>query len=380
MPEGVLIQSSSFNGPLDLVNGYSSCNIDLRIPQQFHVNYECGNNTTITIYGMSTKLGRPTATKKFQEFVPAYSHFYRRFPITSNWAYFTITTTDSEVVGLLILQSKYDKNLQYESATNLNSKVIDNANCQLIRVANNFQNDLVRNLHSQFEKVNIQGIYTNTIYGGYPSVEETVGNDQNFTNYSNSVATPIYETSSSVDDDTNGIGAQAYRLKYIDADGDVAFADFYTGNGWLGISARSIISMTVFQVGSSGKNLGKIRLHDLADTHTYCTMYPNQNLSHMALYQVPTNKELVVRNLSLTGSMPQGEVTLIVTDTNGIEGVFGRFLIDTTQEQLNFDLDTLLSAGQMLRVNYIPSGTTTTQPALITVNINCMLSNIQNDY
>ena len=380
MPEGVLIQSSSFNGPLDLVNGYSSCNIDLRIPQQFHVNYECGNNTTITIYGMSTKLGRATATKKFQEFVPAYSHFYRRFPITSNWAYFTITTTDSEVVGLLILQSKYDKNLQYESATNLNSKVIDNANCQLIRVANNFQNDLVRNLHSQFEKVNIQGIYTNTIYGGYPSVEETVGNDQNFTNYSNSVATPIYETSDSVDDDTNGIGAQAYRLKYIDADGDVAFADFYTGNGWLGISARSIISMTVFQVGTSGKNLGKIRLHDLADTHTYCTMYPNQNLSHMALYQVPTNKELVVRNLSLTGSMPQGEVTLIVTDTNGIEGVFGRFLINTTQEQLNFDLDTLLSAGQMLRVNYIPSGITTTQPALITVNINCMLSNIQNDY
>ena len=138
--------------------------------------------------------------------------------------------------------------------------------------------------------------------------------------------------------------------------------------------------MTVFQVGSSGKNLGKIRLHDLADTHTYCTMYPNQNLSHMALYQVPTNKELVVRNLSLTGSMPSGEVTLIVTDTNGIEGVFGRFLINTTQEQLNFDLDTLLSAGQMLRVNYIPSGTTTTQPALITVNINCMLSNIQNDY
>ena len=78
--------------------------------------------------------------------------------------------------------------------------------------------------------------------------------------------------------------------------------------------------------------------------------------------------------------MPQGEVVLIVTDTNGIEGVFGRFLINTTQEQLNFDLDTLLTAGQMLRVNYIPTGTTTTQPALITVNINCMLSNIQNDY
>ena len=380
MPEGVFIQSCSFHGLLDLVDGYKSCNIDLRIPQQFHVNYECGNNTTITIYGMATRRGRATAFKKFQEVVPAGNHFYRRFPITSNFAYFTITTTDAEAVGKLLLKTKYDQNLQYESATNLNSKVIDNANCQLIRVANDFQNDLVRNLHSQFEKVNIQGIYTNTIYGGYPSVEETVGNDQNFTNYSNSVATPIYETSSSVDDDTNGIGAQAYRLKYIDADGDVSFGDFETGNGWLGISARSIISMTVFQVGTSGKNLGKIRLHNLNDTHTYATMYPNQNLSHVAVYQVPTGKELVVRNLSLTGSMPQGEVVLIVTDTNGIEGVFGRFLINTTQEQLNFDLDTLLTAGQMLRVNYIPTGTTTTQPALLTVNINCMLSNIQNDY
>ena len=103
-------------------------------------------------------------------------------------------------------------------------------------------------------------------------------------------------------------------------------------------------------------------------------MFPQENISHTAIYQVPSSSQLIVRELNLTGELHNTTLLVKIADINGIIATFGRFILSTQQSSIRYDLDVKLTAGQVILLDLVSTNTVAPSvPSLVNVNLNAIL-------
>ncbi len=358
------------------IEGYSSDLIPYMAYSVVNVNYRCSVPSTLTIFQYSSENDTHQKTV-FQTSVSSDTNFFKRFVVKGMFFSIAISNDSApSVIGNIQLCSTLSQDNQFASSTLLNSNIGIVDDTSLMRLGNNYEVDLVRGIHTSFEKVNVKGFLSQA----NPSNEETIGLEGY--NFVSDTTESLWIGLSSSDDGTfgSGTGAQSVRIIYVDTNGDEQETDYTIGslNPTLiydtGIDARAVKRMFVLTTGSAKKNVGEIVLSNTSQTITFAKMEPAENTTQMALYYVPNNKRLIVRDINLSGTGKSGVVKVYERDwANGINYTVGAFRINTTLTQITYTLDALLTENFLLLVNFVPdSGASATQTD-INVNINGVL-------
>jgi hypothetical protein len=274
--------------------------------------------------------------------------FIKKFQIQADNFQIRVLNTTS-TAGKIHLVSGLSTSTQFNTMTFLNSKQSIDDNTNLIRVSNNYDVDLVRGIHNDFQKINIQGIQRTN-----PPAEQTIGLGADYKYTASNVVASLV-VSGANDNQPAGTGARHIRIQGVDDDG-VEYNSIYdvnTGTGLMGVDFTGISRMTITEVGSLGHNDG-------------------ENVSHFSYYKVPANKQLIIRDIHIAAYAPGGKIIVYEFDpSTNIQASIGEFLVSTQYQQLTYTLDGLITAGKVVKVNYEP--TTTTGDILINVNINAVL-------
>jgi hypothetical protein len=244
--------------------------------------------------------------------------------------------------------------------------------------------DLVRGMHDEFKKVNIEGEVQATP-GGTPF---TMGLDDLFT--PSQTAEQLYIVSSSGDDTNAGTGATTIRIVYINDQGEQVEQVYPTSGlvkaSLFGVVARAVIRVEVESTGGDGENQGDITIDNLAGTKVYALIRAGTlaNVSHGAVYMVPDNKQLVLREINLTGVNHGADVVIRSwiwkPSTNEyISYTLGSFRIDTTNIMIRYDFDGLLSEKDVITIDIYPDSATSSKTSF-SANLNGMLCPLPNVY
>ena len=369
------LTGASRNGTFP-TQGYESDLIPYMAYSVVNINYRCSVNSTLTIKQFSSETDTHS-TVVFQTSQDANTNFFKRFVVKGMFFSINISNDSSPAVeGNIQLCSTLSQSNQFASSTLLNSNIGIVDDTSLIRLGNNYEVDLVRGIHTAFEKVNIKGFLSQA----NPSNEETIGLEgYNFVSDSDE---RFWIGLSSSDDGTfgAGTGAQSIRIIYVDTNGDEQTTDYSIGAlnpAFIydtGIDGRAIKRFFVLTTGSAKENVGTITLQNSTQTITFAKCEAGENTTQMALYYVPNNKRLIVRDVNLSGTGKSGVVKIYERDwANGINYTVGAFRINTTLTQITYTLDALLTENFMLLCNFIPDSGAGAIQTNINVNINGVL-------
>ena len=392
------VPECSFSKTLTIADkGFESDIIYISSYSVVSINLSCTKNCKLSIFGLNHNKSVSTDNYKlvFQKSISENTPFQRRFNI--NFNYFIVqvfldqTITPSSTEATIELNTAFLSRTQYNPAGFTNSIVDKDANSNLVLNTNNYHLDLVRNLYTDFSKVNILGIHqdrTNSVTGNilYPtnpftlglfSADFTLGNkftppaaaealhlsvvNTNDVNNGTVGAVPPFS-------DATNTGSQTLTMVYIDSAGDKKSVDIVTGNGAIGVTGTAVLRISVKTAGSGGKNAGEIAVTDNTGNRLYAIIHPEQNASQGAIYQVPNNKNLVLRNITIN-SFFQGGVVKVIEYKNSLEYPLGVFRVNTNNTTINYDLDGLVEAGSYIFVDVIPNGVTNNEN-IINCNIN----------
>lgn len=313
----------------------------------------------------------------FETTLAAGQAFFRRFKIPNTWIRLTFKTTSGSCPGYIT--TSLNKNQAFSAYSFINSTIKRNTDVELYRIANSFDSDLVRNLHEDFEKVNIQGIQK-TIPP--PNAEHTIGLDG--INYAypgvNNQTEQLW--SLAADDNDTGVGAQGIQYVGVLSSGQPFNSNYGTSGSLLGLEVRTINRAKIYQTGASNANVGTLTLRDSVDTTKKLAFIDaGENVSHTCVYGVATNKELVIRDINIAGrSDAAGLVKIIEMTSTGIEYVLGEFLINSSYQQFNYKIDGLVPADSVIKINFKNTSTVATGDILINVNCNGMLCPTPNNF
>ncbi len=340
------------------------------------INVACMSKTepiTLNIY--SNNVASNTATRKvfFTISLAADTPFYKRFIIPNNYVQIEVVSTGTTFI---FLNTSLNSSQQTSAYTFLNSAIDKNDDTSLIRVANSFPEDLVRNLHTDFEKVNING-FMNTLPA--PAASETIGLDANYVLTTGAAE----QTIANAADDPGGTGARSIRYIGVADDGTSFNSNLATGvgTGTIGINARVINRAIVSSSGTGLKNAGLITTQTVSGSNPLIRIEAGENISHCAVYAVASDKQLVLKDINICATAPQGEINVIEMDSTGMEFSLGRFEVNTAYQQLSYTLDGLVDANSIVKVNFKnTSSVAAGQPCSINVNINGMLCPLINSY
>jgi hypothetical protein len=270
--------------------------------------------------------------------------------------------------------------VQFDASTFINSNIEIDTQTALTRVANDFNTDMVRGLHNDFQKINVQGIQQYQ-----PSAEATVGLlDQNLL----SIPIAAYEffiNISGTTDRAAGTGAQQIQIDYVDSNYDAQTATVSTGTGGTfttGITGRAVTRIQVSQVGTDKRNSGTIIIQDTTGTYTFARMETFANVSHSGVYLIPRNKHLIVTDAQLQLVGYSGLLRIYEYDYGGIgiSGSIGDFRFSTAPVGQTFRLNGKISEKKMVVVNVIPDAGTPTADNNVCVNLNAVLCPAVNDF
>ena len=377
--------------------GYESEPIYIANYSVVGINLSCTQKCTLSIIGLNHN---KTVTSEnfrlfYQKTLNADQLFQRRFNI--NYNYFIVqvfldqSITPSTTEATINLNTTFLSRTQYNPAGFTNSIVEKDANANLMLNTNDFHIDLVRNMYTDFSKVNILGIHQNRLNSvtsnvlyptseftlGIFSADFTLGNkftpnstaealtlsvvDSNDVNNGTVGANPPYS-------DATNTGAQILTMIYIDTNGVKQSVEIVTGSGVIGVSAKSVLRLSVKTAGSTNNNVGEIAVTNAGGSRIYAIIHPTRNVSQGAIYQVPSTKNLVLRNITINSFFKGGSLS-IIENKNGLEYPLGVFKLNTNNNLINYDLDGLVEAGSYIYVNITPDGTTGGDN-LINCNIN----------
>jgi len=340
------------------------------------------NTTVATTFKIFTS---PTESETdrllfFQKDITANTTFHRRFDIPPQYIQIELNNTTS-TAGSFILSTHVSLITQFNASTFLNSKIKVDANTSLQRVANDFNVDMVRGLHDDFKKVNIQGI-TNQ----QNSTQYTIGVN-NF-DVLNIGTTPInvYVQNTSVNDTTGGTGARTITIDYIDQNYDEQTVGFAMPAGVgvhivSGVQALAVHRVTVGSTGTLLQNSGSIFVTNSTGVTIFAEIPPGDNVSHGCYFLVPRNNELMLTdiNLSAIGFPATIRVYELNLDTM-IRGSIGDFRLSTNYAQLVYRLNGKIDARRMVMVNLIPDAGAPTTQTLVNININAVLCPLINSF
>ena len=90
---------------------------------------------------------------------------------------------------------------------------------------------------------------------------------------------------------------------------------------------------------------------------------------------------MVLQDVNIAATGMSGKIRVIERDyANGINYSLGDFKINSNYQQLTYTLNTLVPAGNMILVNYIPDGGAAAVDTLINVNINGVLAPLVDNF
>jgi len=369
------LTGASRNGTFP-TDGYESDLIPYMAYSVVNINYRCSVNSQLTINQYSSETDTHSKVV-FQQSLNADTNFFKRFVVKGMFFSINISNNSSPLTaGNIQLCSTLSQNNQFASSTLLNSNIGIVDDTSLIRLGNNYEVDLVRGIHTAFNKVNIKGFLSQA----NPSNEETIGLE-NY-NFVSDSTERFYIGLSSSDDGTFGsaTGAQSITIIYADSNGDEQQTDYTIGSlnptfiYDTGIDGRAVKRFFVKTTGSAKKNVGTITLSNTSQTITFAVCEIGENTTQMALYYVPNNKRLIVRDVNLSGTGKSGVVKIYERDwANGINYTVGAFRINTTLTQITYTLDALLTENFILLCNFIPDSGAGAIQTNINININAVL-------
>ena len=328
--------------------------------------------STIKIHQCYSANDAVLKTLVYQQDLTASEYFYK--PLTIKAPFFQIELVNTTAsAGRYMFQTRGLTNPNFEAQTFLNSPIDINTNTSLNRIGNDFRLDLIRGVHPSFSKVNVLGLTDQ-------HSTETIG--LNSASYFPASAETLYATSSSADDDETGTGARTVLMEYINASGEEATYTI-TLQGTtilnLGFTALAVNTLKVQTTGSTNNNVGTISVYtDNTPANIVCRVLPNNNISRVAQYRVPSAKTLVVGDLNISG-YSVGTTLEIVERVGTINYKIGSFKINTANQQLEYKLDTKVNGGSTIYVRQIPIATTGAT-TLINININSMLCPAINNF
>lgn len=348
-----------------IADGYESGFISTGAYSTICVNVKSDVQATLEIYSSIDSAGS-NPELFYSKILTVNKSFIKKFQIQADNFQIKVLNTTS-TAGKIHLVSGLSSSTQFNTMTFLNSKQSIDDNTSLVRLSNNYEVDLVRGLHEDFQKINIQGIQRTN-----PSNEITIGLTENYSYTASNIDVGLV-VSGTNDNQPAGTGARHIRIQGVDTDG-VQYDSIYdvnTGSGTMGVDFTGISRMTITEVGSLGHNEGIIKiLGDAGAILGY--MGATENVSHFAYYKVPAGKQLIIRDIHIAAYAPSGKIVVYEFDPlTNIEASIGEFLVSTSYQQLTYTLDGLITAGKVVKINYIP--TTTTGDILINVNINAVL-------
>ena len=329
------------------------------------VNVKSNVQTTLEIYTSIDSEGT-NPDLFFSKILTIDKSFIKKFQIQAdNFQIRVLNTTTT--AGKIHLVTGLSSSTQFNTMTFLNSKQSIDDNTSLVRLSNNYEVDLVRGLHEDFQKINIQGIQRTN-----PSNEITIGLTENYSYTASNVNASLVVAGTN-DNQPAGTGARHIRIQGVDDDG-VEYNSIYdvnTGSGLMGVDFTGISRMTITEVGSLKHNEGNITITGDGGA-ILGFMGATENVSHFAYYRVPAGKQLIVRDIHIAAYAPSGKIVVYEFDpSTNIEASIGEFLVSTSYQQLTYTLDGLITSGKVVKINYIP--TTTSGDILINVNINAVL-------
>jgi hypothetical protein len=344
------------------------------------INFKCTVDTVLKIFSCPTQ----DATEKstfFQKTISANTVFHRRFAAPHQYVSIAVENTGSVADGSLLLDVCDYIDIHFDASTFLNSNIDVDTQTNLVRVANDYNTDMVREIHPDFKKINVQAIQQ-----FQPSAESTVGlQNQNFL----SIPVANYEFFINVagtQDTATGTGARGVTIEYVDANFDEATTTIGLGGAAgvfsTGITGKAITRITVASVGSGLVNSGAIVIQDTTASHIFARMETGDCVSHTGVFLIPRNKHLVVTDAQLQCVGYSGLLRIYEYDYGGIKtrGSIGDFRFSTVPVGQTFRLNGKITEKKMVVVNVIPDVGTPTVANNVCVNLNAVLCPAINNF
>jgi len=368
------LPSNGFLSDIIPYQGYSTLNIQVNASKNITLKVRTFHTQRTTPAGVA-----PTGKLVFEHEIDADENYFRRFAVVG--AYFQIEIVHRDAVaGRIHLYTGVSVSAQFAAETLLNTQVGIDDNVNLIRNANDWNVDMVRTIHTDFTKVNIKGLLASS----NPNTTRTIG--LQYYNFVVETADDLYIYHPNANDDSAGTGARSVRIQYIDENDTLASLDYtITGGGGsnfpLFVRGKAVHRVFVLTTGSGKANAGQITITNAAQTVIYNSIEAGDNTSQGAIYLVPTNRQMVLQDVNIAATGMSGKVRVIERDyANGINYSLGDFKINSNYQQLTYALNTLVPAGNMVLVNYIPDAGAAAVDTLINVNINGVLAPLVSTY
>ena len=362
------LPSTGFLSDIIPYEGYSTLNIQVNSNKNITLKIRTFHTQQTSNAGVA-----PTGKLVFEHEIAADENYFKRFAVRG--AYFQIEIVNRDAVaGTIHLYTGVSVSAQFAAETLLNSQVGIDADVNLVRNANDWNVDMVRGIHTEFTKVNIKGL----LEASNPNTTRTVGlQDYNFVV---DVADDLYIYHPNANDDSAGTGARSVRIQYVDENDALASLDYtITGGGGsnfpLFVQGKAVHRVFVLTTGSGKANAGQITITNAGQTAIYNSIEAGANASQGAVFLTPSNRQMVLQDVNIAATGMSGKIRVIERDyANGINYSLGDFKINSNYQQLTYTLNTLVPAGNMILVNYIPDGGAAAVDTLINVNINGVLA------
>lgn len=344
------------------------------------------NNITIKFY-KTNSIRSINGTLFYETNLSAGQTWEKRFVAPSLGFYYVITSTDATLNHFEI--NAYGHIDTPHTASVFPNSIVDfNNPANLVMEGNSFHLDLVRDLHTNFKKINIAGAIesvSEVVTDGVIGLDSTLSFEE--------TAAQVYLTNSGTDS-TAGTGCHELTIIYNDSSNDRQEMVLVLNSvGTLlvtGLVSSMIERVIVSGTGTSGKNVNEIRLHDITGTITYNRVHAGENISRATQFRVPNDKILVLSNSSISGySSVPGVVSFVeglsnsnVAITNQIEREIGRFRIVTGATQYTYDIDGKINSGQFIKAVFKPDVAPPYAAGAcdISVTMNGMLCPLPNTY
>ena len=375
------LNTNGFESMPTVVSGHSSLNTSIKTE----------NEITFRIYVVPNVSDTTGASKTlFYEKVIPTGNFVNKFNIKYNRVIYEIVNATAS--NSICMETRIDKQNQYNSQTFMNSPLTKVANADTIFNANSFHIDLIRNIYENFKKVNVLGINSDATNG---TNDYTLGTSLSGTGTYQRIHSVVQTgvalsiQCESADDVNNGtiganppysdatnIGARKFQMVYIDENGVRQSVEILAGTGVIGVSALCVERIFLTDSGSSNTNVGNVFVFN--GTNIFAQIPPGQGSSANAIYRVPANRQAVMREINISG-YSNGDLVKVILNTNGSNKIAGKFLINTTGTSLVYNLDGLLTAGETVMVEIDPSSSSGAD-TLINVNINVYETPLNNTF
>ncbi len=375
---GHIIQEGTLNGVFPAV-GFASGLIVQQQNSVVSVNIRCDKNTTFKLHTSPSQ----SLTEKslfFQKTIAASTTFHRRFACPNQFLQVELINDDA-AAGNVIMLTTATQGTQFDCSTFLNSNIGIDATTNLVRVGNDYNTDMVREIHPDFKKVNIQGITDQQ-----HATEFTCGNGSTDLFANGNAANALYIKTINAADVSGGTGARAVKVTYIDSNYDEQVVTKTLGAGVgsiaVGVTGFAVLRAEVTSTGTSYKNVGVIQLTDVGGTLIFATIDAEANVSHTAGYLIPRNKHLIVTDAQISAVGFQGILRIYEYDfsTSRIRGSIGDFRLSSNNLAQTFRLNGKIGEKKMIMVNVIPDAGVPVAKTNICININAVLCPVVNPF